>query len=69
MLSRGEQVLTIPGARDVAHIRENLAATDRHVDVSVLMKSDALINQSTVSGRHYPQVIHATIDTEDLIFD
>ena len=63
-LSRGEQVLAIPGTTSLAHLRENLAAADLALPAAVLARLDGLVNQRTVSGERYSAQSSGEVDTE-----
>lgn len=65
VLSRGDHVHAIPGTTSIAHLEDNHAAASVTVADEVLEEIGALINQQTVSGHRYPQVMRNTIDTED----
>ena len=65
VLSRGEHIVTIPGTASIAHLEENVARWDWQPDAVTLAKLDALINQRTVAGPRYPDVMQRTIDTEE----
>lgn len=65
VLSRADHIHAIPGTRFAAHAEQNLAASDMLVSDTVLEDVGAIINQQTVSGHRYPEVMRSTIDTED----
>ncbi|GGD82785.1 aldo/keto reductase [Croceicoccus mobilis] len=65
VLSRGDHVHAIPGTTSPVHLAENFAASDIAVSDEVLAKAGDIVNQQTVSGRRYPEVMRGTIDTED----
>ncbi|AIT82012.1 aldo/keto reductase [Novosphingobium pentaromativorans] len=65
VLSRSDNIHVIPGTRSIDHWAQNDAAGGMTVDASVLDRADALINQQTVTGHRYPEVMRGTIDTED----
>lgn len=69
LLAQGEHVHAIPGTTSIDHMKENFGAAQAAVgkDVSEDMFAEiaALINQYTVSGHRYPEVMRGTIDTED----
>jgi aryl-alcohol dehydrogenase-like predicted oxidoreductase len=67
LLSRGEHVHVIPGTRSIAHWEENNASAGLEIDLALLERAGALINQQTVSGHRYPEVMRKTIDTEDFV--
>lgn len=65
VLSRGDHVHAIPGTTSPVHLAENFAASDIAVSDEVLAKAGDIVNQQTVSGHRYPEVMRGTIDTED----
>ncbi|MCJ2177170.1 aldo/keto reductase [Novosphingobium album (ex Hu et al. 2023)] len=67
VLSRAENVHVIPGTRSIAHWAENNASGDLPIDPAILARAGDLINQQTVSGHRYPEVMRGTIDTEDFV--
>ena len=67
VLSRGENIVTIPGSSNEAHVAENIARWDWDIPAAVATEVDALINQSTVRGHRYGEAMRASIDTEDYV--
>lgn len=67
VLAHGDNVHAIPGTTSMAHMHENLATLDISVSEAVLAEVGALINQQSVSGHRYPEVMRGTIDTEDYV--
>ncbi len=67
VLSHGENVHAIPGTTSLAHLEENFRALENPVGQDVLDAAAAIINQDTVSGHRYPEVMRGTIDTEDYV--
>ncbi len=65
VLSRGDHIHAIPGTTNPVHLAENFAASDIAVSDEVLARAGEIVNQQTVSGRRYPEVMRGTIDTED----
>lgn len=65
VLSRGDHVHAIPGTTSPVHLAENFAASEVAVSDEVLAKAGDIVNQQTVSGHRYPEVMRGTIDTED----
>ena len=65
LLSRGDHVHAIPGTTKTDHLEENFAALGVTVPADVLNRAGEIINQQTVSGHRYPEVMRGTIDTED----
>ena len=65
VLSRGEQLIALPGTTSLAHLDENLGAAAVTLDPAVLQRLDALINRQTVAGARYNPATQAEIDTEE----
>ena len=65
LLTRGEQVVVIPGTTSAAHLVENLGADGVRLSKAVLARADALINERTVCGPRYNVATQAEIDTEE----
>lgn len=53
VLARGENVFAIPGTRHVAHLEENLAATDVQLTPDDLRRLDAAVPPGAFSGERY----------------
>ncbi|MBL0707232.1 aldo/keto reductase [Sinomonas sp. JC656] len=64
VLSRGENVVAIPGTTRVDHFRENQAAADLTVDAGLLARAGELIGTSTVSGPRYAEAASREVDAE-----
>jgi aryl-alcohol dehydrogenase-like predicted oxidoreductase len=67
LLSRGDNVLAIPGTGNVSHLDENIAQWDWRLPDDLATVVGGLINQQTVSGHRYPDIIRRSIDTEDFV--
>lgn len=65
VLSQGEHVVAIPGTASVTHLEENLLRWDWELSAETKSRLDMLINQETVSGPRYGELIQKTIDTEE----
>ncbi len=65
LLAQSDHVHAIPGTTSLDHLRENFATRNVAVSATALAKAASLINQQTVSGHRYPEVMRGTIDTED----
>lgn len=65
VLSRGEQVVALPGTTSIAHLQEDLGAAKLTLTPDVLQRLDALINRDTVSGARYNPATQAEVDTEE----
>lgn len=64
ILARSDNVVPIPGTKDVEHMRENIAAADIVLDASIVEKLDQMINENTVAGRRYTDELMDTTDSE-----
>lgn len=65
VLSRGDNIIPIPGTRSIAHLEENVQAAELTIDAALLQRAGEIINQSTVHGPRYPAPTQAEIDTEE----
>jgi aryl-alcohol dehydrogenase-like predicted oxidoreductase len=65
LLSRGPNVIAIPGTTNEKHLAENLSASGISLADDVLAEIDQLINQRTVSGPRYQGAVQAEVDTEE----
>lgn len=67
VLAKGDDIVPIPGTKDMAHMEENLAAADMDLAPETVAKLDALINQDTVVGARYNEKVQADVDTEEFV--
>lgn len=67
VLAQGENIHVIPGTTSCAHLEENWRAKDVQIEPEILRMAGEIINQQTVRGHRYPEVMRNTIDTEDYI--
>lgn len=65
LLGQGDHVHAIPGTTNLDHLRENFRAAGLVFAPETLEEAARLINQETVHGHRYPEVMRGTIDTED----
>jgi aryl-alcohol dehydrogenase-like predicted oxidoreductase len=65
VLSRGEQVIALPGTTDEQHLHENLAAAALRLAPAWLAQVDALLPPARVCGSRYSAAAQADVDTED----
>jgi hypothetical protein len=65
LLHKAPHVLPIPGTTSIAHLEDDLGASQVALDAGVLARLEALINPATVSGPRYSAVAQADIDTEE----
>jgi aryl-alcohol dehydrogenase-like predicted oxidoreductase len=55
VLSRGEDVVTIPGSKRVSHLEENIAAEQVSLSRQDLQRIEAVMPAGVVSGTRYPE--------------
>ena len=65
LLTRGEQVIPIPGTTSLKHLAENIAASSVTVPAAIVAEIDALLGPGAVAGARYPAATQAEIDTEE----
>ena len=64
LLAKAPHIVPIPGTRSVAHLDEDLGASELELDASTLTRLEALINQRTVTGARYSAQSQSEVDTE-----
>ena len=64
LLSRGDDVLPIPGTTSVAHLHENVAAAALRLAPAQLARLDTLMHPSKVVGNRYSEQANREVDTE-----
>jgi aryl-alcohol dehydrogenase-like predicted oxidoreductase len=64
LLSRGPNVLAIPGARSLDHVRDNWGAVTLTLPHDVLDRAGAILSADTVHGPRYPATQVGEIDSE-----
>lgn len=64
LLTKGRDIVPIPGTTRSAHLRENLVARDLQLDAATVARLEALINPGTVAGARYNASTQADIDSE-----
>lgn len=65
VLTRGEQVVAVPGTTCKAHLEENLGAASVELQTDLIAQLDALINERSVVGARYNSAAQADVDTEN----
>lgn len=65
LLQKAPFVLPIVGTTSIAHLEEDVAASNVRVSADTLATLEKLINADTVSGPRYPPETLAEIDTEE----
>ena len=64
VLSRGKDIVPIPGTRSIAHLEENLAAADIVLDADLLARVAPLFEGDAIRGTRYAPAMQAQVDTE-----
>ncbi len=64
LLAKAPYVLPIVGTTSIAHLEEDVAASNVRLSADTLQALERLINAETVSGPRYPPETLAEIDTE-----
>ena len=62
--AQGDDVLPIPGSRNIAHTRENLAAENLRLSADSLARLNAMLTHDQVAGARYGAAQQAEVDTE-----
>ena len=65
LLHKAPHIIPIPGTTRVDHLQEDLAAADMRLSHDLIARTEALINQQTVSGHRYGQQSRVEVDTEE----
>jgi aryl-alcohol dehydrogenase-like predicted oxidoreductase len=65
LLHKAPHILPIPGTTSIEHLREDLLAADVKLEVQLLERLEAHINQQTVSGQRYAAQGSSEVDTEN----
>jgi len=64
VLSRGPDIVPIPGTGNIAHLEENMAAATMTFDAAALAEVDAIFAPGAVAGNRYSPAMQALVDTE-----
>jgi aryl-alcohol dehydrogenase-like predicted oxidoreductase len=65
LLQKAPHIIPIPGTTCIAHLEENIAASELMLEEAVLSRMESILNERTVSGPRYPSVTQAEIDSEE----
>ena len=66
LLHKAPHIIPIPGTTSVAHLLEDLAASEIVLSAEVMARLDATVNTHTVQGQRYPAQASGEVDTEAL---
>ncbi|RYD96656.1 MAG: aldo/keto reductase [Sphingomonadales bacterium] len=64
LLHRDPDLVVIPGTTSIAHLEENMGASDVRLTPAQMAELDAMINERTVAGPRYTPAMQATVTTE-----
>jgi aryl-alcohol dehydrogenase-like predicted oxidoreductase len=62
VLAQGDDIVPIPGTKQVKYLEENVAATERRLPPSVLEQVSALFPRGAAAGERYPAAAAAMVD-------
>ncbi len=62
VLSRGEDVVAIPGTKRPARVVENAAAAEIALDTKLLARIEGTLPSTPAAGDRYPPELMATLD-------
>ena len=65
LLSKGNDIIPIPGTTSITHLQENAAASQFTLTPEIIERLENLINRNTVHGARYNAANQAEIDTEE----
>ena len=69
ILSKGEDMIPIPGTRDIAHLEENLGAVNVRLEPATIARVEAIFTPEAIRGGRYNAPMQAQIDTEILPYE
>lgn len=64
VLSRGDDIVPIPGTRSIVHLEEDLAAADMTFDAALLGRVANIFEGDAIRGGRYPAAMQAQVGTE-----
>ena len=62
VLSKGEEIVPIPGTRRMVYLNENIAATEIHLEAQEIEVLESVFPNHAVKGERYPEAGMAGID-------
>jgi aryl-alcohol dehydrogenase-like predicted oxidoreductase len=66
LMTRGDNIVPIPGTTRLDHLEENARGSDIRLDAPTITRLDELVNPRTVSGARYNAATQTEIDTEEI---
>ena len=68
-LAKGDEVVAIPGTKDIAHLEENFGALDVELSSQQVAELDAHFAPEAISGARYSASGQASVTTEQYPFE
>ncbi|GAA5171021.1 aldo/keto reductase [Viridibacterium curvum] len=65
LLTRGDNVLPIPGTTQIAHLEENISAQHIKPDAALLLQIEGVLAPLSIQGGRYNTASQAEVDTEE----
>jgi aryl-alcohol dehydrogenase-like predicted oxidoreductase len=65
LLAKGDHIVPIPGTTSIAHLEDDMAASEVVLAPAIIARLDALINQQSVTAPRYSASMQLDIDTEE----
>ena len=62
VLAQGEDVITIPGSKQIKHLEENISAEDVNLTAENLKDIEAILPSGIASGTRYPQIFMSQLN-------
>lgn len=69
VLAKGDNIIPIPGTKDIAHLEENHASADITLTAEIIELLDAHFIPESASGPRYSERLQSTVDTERYGFE
>jgi aryl-alcohol dehydrogenase-like predicted oxidoreductase len=67
LLHKDSHIIPIPGTTSVAHLLDDIGASQVHLSADLIAKLDDLINEKTVQGNRYNAQANSEVDTENFV--
>ena len=64
VLAKGEEIVTIPGTKDIAHLEDNWGAMHVTLSAEVVAELDAIFAPEAIAGPRYSPAAQSTVATE-----
>lgn len=64
VLAKGEEIVTIPGTKNIAHLEDNWGAMEVTLSADIVAELDEIFAPENISGPRYSDMGQATVTTE-----